>query len=47
MVFLPLIPSGAFFGDYLLTIFAINLSILYASNTKLNIFHNLNFEKGR
>ena len=38
LVFLPIIPTGAFFSDYLLTFFAINLSIFYATNSKLNIF---------
>ncbi len=38
--FSPLLPSGAFFSDYLLTIFTINLSIFYASNSNLNIFLN-------
>ena len=38
MVFLPIIPSGAFFGDFLLTLFAINLSLLYSSDSSLNIF---------
>ncbi len=38
LVFLPIIPTGAFFGDFLLTLFAINLSLLYASNPKTNIF---------
>ena len=28
IVFMPIIPSGAFFNDYMLTLFAINLSIL-------------------
>ena len=37
-VFAPIIPSGAFFNDYALTIFAINLSIFYASDKKMNIF---------
>ena len=41
-VFLPLIPSGAFFNDYSLTLFAINLSILYSSNPNLNIFSKNN-----
>ena len=40
LVFLPLIPSGAFFNDYMLTLFIINLSIFYASNLNLNVFHN-------
>ena len=38
MIFLPIIPSGAFFGDFNLTIFALNLSIMYGSNPRLNIF---------
>ena len=38
LIFLPLIPSGAFFSDYLITIFVINLGIFYASNSKFNIF---------
>ncbi len=40
LVFLPIIPSGAFFNDYMITLFIINLSIFYASNLNLNIFHN-------
>ena len=39
LVFLPLIPSGAFFNDYMLTLFMINLSIFYSSSKKLNIFY--------
>ena len=42
LIFTPLLPSGAFFSNYLLTIFAINLSIFYASDKKLNIFSNQN-----
>ena len=42
LVFLPLLPSGAFFGDLFLTIFAINLSIFYACSKKLNVFTNIN-----
>ena len=38
LIFLPLIPSGALFSDYLMTIFGINLSIFYASNPNYNIF---------
>ena len=30
LVFTPLIPSGAFFGSFLLTLFMINLSLFYA-----------------
>ncbi len=40
LVFLPLLPSGAFFSNYSLTIFAINLSIFYALDKKLNIYNN-------
>ena len=38
LVFTPIIPSGAFFNDYSLTIFGINLSIFYASDKNMNIF---------
>ena len=41
LVFTPIIPSGAFFGNYMLTIFAINLSIFYASDKQLNIFKKI------
>ena len=37
-VFLPLLPSGAFFNDFNSTFFWINLSFLYASNKETNIF---------
>jgi len=36
--FLPIIPSGAFFSSFKLTLFAINLSIFYASDKSLNVF---------
>ena len=36
--FLPMIPSGAFFSDFNITFFMVNLSILYAVNNKTNIF---------
>ena len=36
--FIPLLPSGAFFADYNLTIFWINLSIMYAVGNKTNVF---------
>jgi len=39
-VFTPIIPSGAFFNNYTLTIFIINLSIFYSSGNNLNIFKN-------
>ena len=36
--FFPLIPSGAFFSSFLLTLFAINLSIFYAYDKDMNVF---------
>ena len=36
--FLPLLPSGSFFNNFLLTIFMINLSIFYALDKSSNIF---------
>ena len=38
LIFLPLLPSGAFFNDYMLTLFMINLSIFYSSSNAFNIF---------
>ena len=38
--FLPLIPSGAFFGDFNITFFMLNLSLMYAVSDKTNIFEN-------
>ena len=38
IIFLPLLPSGAFFGDFSLTIFILNLGIFYASSSKTNLF---------
>ena len=38
LIFLPLLPSGAFFSDYILTLFMINLSIFYSSSKAFNIF---------
>ena len=32
--FIPLLPSGSFFTDYNLTLFMLNLSLYYASDTK-------------
>ena len=43
IVFLPLLPGGAFFGDYMLTIFMLNLSVFYSSNQSLNIFSKDNY----
>jgi len=36
--FLPLLPSGSFFSDFNATLFWLNFSIFYASNSKSNIF---------
>jgi O-antigen ligase len=36
--FIPIIPSGAFFSEFSISLFFINLSIMYASNSKTNIF---------
>lgn len=36
--FIPFLPSGSFFSDYSISLFFINLSIMYASNSKTNIF---------
>jgi O-antigen ligase len=40
--FTPILPSGAFFTDYNLSLFFINLSLGYASSKGLNIFKVLN-----
>ncbi len=40
LTFAPLLPSGAFFSDYMLTLFMINIAIFYCSNEKLNIFYS-------
>ena len=37
-LYIPFLPSGAFFGDYNFTIFWLNLSLMYALNKKTNIF---------
>ena len=41
LVFTPIIPSGAFFTDHMLTLFSINLAIFYASDQQLNIFKKI------
>ena len=41
LVFTPIIPSGAFFTDFVLTLFAINLAIFYSSDKQLNIFKKI------
>ena len=44
LMFIPLLPTGAFFGDFLITIFIINLSIFYASDKSSNIFFQKNYK---
>jgi len=41
-VFIPLLPTGAFFGDFNLTIFWLNLSLMHSINKKTNIFSKPN-----
>ena len=36
--FIPLLPSGAFFSDFNITLFMLNFSVMYAVNKKTNIF---------
>jgi len=36
--FIPFLPSGAFFADYSLTIFWVNLSIMYSVGKKTNVY---------
>ena len=36
--FLPFLPSGSFFSDYTLTLFWINLSLMYSIEKKTNIY---------
>jgi len=38
LIFLPIIPSGAFFGSFSLTLFAINFSLFYACDENMNVF---------
>ena len=38
IVFMPILPSGAFFSDYLLTLFFINFSLLFCVNKNSNLF---------
>ncbi len=40
LLFTPLLPSGAFFSNYSLSLLIINLGIFYAINEKFNIFSN-------
>ena len=41
-IFTPILPSGAFFGDFNATIFWINFSIMFACTKETNIFNNSN-----
>ena len=36
--FVPLLPSGAFFNNFNITLFMINFSLMYAVNKQTNIF---------
>jgi O-antigen ligase len=42
VVFLPMLPSGSFFSDYLLTLFFINFSLLFCVNKYSNLFYKNN-----
>ena len=42
IVFMPILPGGAFFGDYLLTLFFINFSLLFCVNKYSNLFYKNN-----
>ena len=45
-VFTPLLPSGSFFNDFNSTIFWLNISIMFASCKKTNIFNYKSTNKG-
>ncbi len=40
VIFTPILPSGAFFTDYNITLLILNLSVLYGCSKNLNIFNN-------
>ena len=40
--FIPILPSGSFFTDFNATFFWLNLSVMYACNSKTNIFKKNN-----
>ena len=42
IVFIPILPSGAFFSDYLLTLFFINFSLMFCVNKNSNLFYKNN-----
>ena len=39
-IFTPLLPSGSFFTDYNLTLFFVNMAVMYGSIIELNIFNH-------
>jgi len=39
--FIPLLPSGSFFNDFNASLFWINMSLLYACDSKTNIFYKI------
>ena len=41
-VFIPILPSGAFFSDHLLTLFFINFSLMFSVNKNSNLFYKNN-----
>ena len=44
-IFTPLVPSGAFFSDFNITLFFLNLSLVFATTKNLNVFNYLKNEK--
>ena len=42
IVFMPILPSGAFFSDFLLTLFFINFSLLFCADKNSNLFYKNN-----
>tara|TARA_B100001057_G_scaffold246915_1_gene247301 strand:+ start:604 stop:1824 length:1221 start_codon:yes stop_codon:yes gene_type:complete len=42
LIFVPLLPSGAIFSDYSITLIGLNLALFYATNEKTNIFSQKN-----
>ena len=42
IVFMPILPSGAFFSDNLLTLFFINFSLLSCVDKNSNLFYKNN-----
>lgn len=42
IVFIPILPSGAFFSDYLSTLFFINFSLMFCTDKNSNLFYKNN-----